>query len=139
MSNAKEFVGQNFAKGEVRILKKWLLYRPISNYHKQGGGFAIILKLFKHILSFPNVDIMWETNAEELLTQDDGTIRGVKVRKNDGRFAKVLGEQVMLSCGGFEGNREMWVSSGLVRQNMNLKNMVGWADTLDLEPSSLGW
>ncbi|KAJ5512007.1 hypothetical protein N7453_004110 [Penicillium expansum] len=44
---------------------------------------------------------------EELLTHDDGTIRGVKVRKNDGRFAKVLGKQVMLSCGGFEGNREM--------------------------------
>ncbi|KAK9326669.1 FAD binding domain-containing protein [Lipomyces starkeyi] len=80
--------GQNFAKGE-------------------GGGYAIILKLFKHILSFPNVDIMWETNAEELLTQDDGTICGVKVRKNDGRFAKVFGERVMLSCGGFEGNREM--------------------------------
>lgn len=58
-------------------------------------------------MSFPNVDIMWETNAEELLTQDDGAIRGVKVRKNDGRFAKVIGEQVMLSCGGFEGNREM--------------------------------
>jgi tricarballylate dehydrogenase len=50
---------------------------------------------------------MWETNAEELLTQDDGAIRGVKVRKNDGRFAKVIGDQVMLSCGGFEGNREM--------------------------------
>ncbi|PYH92135.1 succinate dehydrogenase/fumarate reductase flavo protein [Aspergillus ellipticus CBS 707.79] len=80
--------GQNFAKGE-------------------GGGHAIILKLFKHILSFPNVDIMWETNAEQLLTQDDGTICGVKVRKNDGHFAKVFGEQVMLSCGGFEGNREM--------------------------------
>ncbi|KAJ5144388.1 hypothetical protein N7526_001896 [Penicillium atrosanguineum] len=80
--------GQNFAKGE-------------------GGGYAIILKLFEHIISFPNVDIMWETNAEELLTQDDGTIRGVKVRKNDGRFTKVFGKQVMLSCGGFEGNREM--------------------------------
>ncbi|CDM33124.1 Fumarate reductase/succinate dehydrogenase flavoprotein, N-terminal [Penicillium roqueforti FM164] len=50
---------------------------------------------------------MWETNAEELLTHGDGTIRGVKVRKNDGRFDNVFGEQVMLSCGGFEGNREM--------------------------------
>ena len=50
---------------------------------------------------------MWETNAEELLTHGDGTIRGVKVRKNDGRFDNVFGEQVMLSCGGLEGNREM--------------------------------
>ncbi|KAI2694759.1 hypothetical protein CBS147372_9598 [Penicillium roqueforti] len=67
--------GQNFAKAE-------------------GGGYAIILKLFKYIVSFPNVDIMWETYAEELLTQDDGAIRGVKVRKNDGRFANVIGEYV---------------------------------------------
>jgi tricarballylate dehydrogenase len=50
---------------------------------------------------------MWETNAEQLLAHEDGTIHGVKVRKNDGRFSKVFGKQVMLSCGGFEGNREM--------------------------------
>ncbi|KAK9258914.1 FAD binding domain-containing protein [Lipomyces tetrasporus] len=79
---------QNFAKGD-------------------GGGYAIILKLFEHILSFPNVDIMWETNAEQLLTLDDGTIHGVRVRKNNGYFSQIFGKQVMLSCGGFEGNREM--------------------------------
>lgn len=82
---------------------------------------------------------MWETNAEELLTHGDGTIRGVKVRKNDGRFDNVFGEQVMLSCGGFEGNREMWVWSGLIRYDMNLKSMEGWADTSDLELTNLGW
>ncbi|KAK9491235.1 FAD binding domain-containing protein [Lipomyces doorenjongii] len=79
---------QNFAKGD-------------------GGGYAIILKLFEHILSFPNVEIMWETNAEQLLTLDDGTIHGVRVRKNNGYFSQIFGKQVMLSCGGFEGNREM--------------------------------
>jgi len=78
-----------------------------SNHCKKGGGYAIILKLLEHILSFPNVDIMWETNAEQLLTVDDGTIHGVRVRKNDGYFSRVFGKQVMLSCGGFEGNREM--------------------------------
>jgi tricarballylate dehydrogenase len=67
----------------------------------------MIIRLIEQILAFPNVDMMWETNAEELLTHDDGSIRGVKVRKNDGRFSKVIGDRVMLACGGFEGNREM--------------------------------
>lgn len=78
-----------------------------SNHCKQGGGYAIILKLLEHILSFPNVEIMWETNAEQLLTMEDGTIHGVRVRKHDGYLSQIFGMQVMLSCGGFEGNSEM--------------------------------
>ncbi|QKX55213.1 uncharacterized protein TRUGW13939_02305 [Talaromyces rugulosus] len=86
----------------------YLGFHTDQNFSKgDGGGYAIILKLLEHILSFPNVDIMWETNAEQLLTVDDGTIHGVRVRKNDGYFSRVFGKQVMLSCGGFEGNREM--------------------------------
>ena len=50
---------------------------------------------------------MWETQAEQLLTAEDGSITGVKVRKADGRMSKVQGKKVMLACGGFEGNREM--------------------------------
>lgn len=41
---------------------------------------CVILKLIEHILSFPNADKMWDTNAEELLTQEDGNICGVQVR-----------------------------------------------------------
>ena len=34
-------------------------------------------------------------------------MRGVKVRKSDGLLHDVLGSNVMLACGGFEGNPEM--------------------------------
>lgn len=81
--------------------------RPESNHSLQGGGYAIIVKLLEHIRSFSNVTIMWETNAEQLLTHENGSVQGVKVRQNDGCFTKVFGKQVMLACGGFEGNREM--------------------------------
>lgn len=74
-----------------------------------GGGHAIINALFDHIRKFDNVNIMWETQAENLLTEEDGSVCGVKVRKPDGRLSKVLGKKVMLACGGFEGNREMHV------------------------------
>jgi hypothetical protein len=43
----------------------------------------------------------------KLLTHDDGSMRGVKVRRSDGRLYEVLGDSVMLACGGFEGNPEM--------------------------------
>ncbi|KAL6241618.1 hypothetical protein RBB50_011399, partial [Rhinocladiella similis] len=50
---------------------------------------------------------MWETNAEHLIVEEDGTVCGVKVRKSDGYLTKVYGKKVMLACGGFEGNREL--------------------------------
>jgi aspartate oxidase len=73
----------------------------------EGGGHAIINNLFGHIRKFDDVTVMWETQAESLLTQEDGSVAGVRVRKPDGKLYKVHGKKVMLACGGFEGNREM--------------------------------
>lgn len=73
----------------------------------EGGGKAITWKLFDHILSFDNVDIHWETEALKLITDDAGAIRGLKVRKNDGYLHDLLAPNVVLACGGFEGNQEM--------------------------------
>lgn len=110
---------------EVPITVEYLIERGVKfNHHDEknvllefntnqhfvfpeGGGHAIINALFDKIRSFDNVTIMWETQAEQLLTEDDGSVSGVKVRKTDGRLHRVLGKKVMLACGGFEGNREM--------------------------------
>lgn len=77
----------------------------------EGGGHAIINALFSHIQSFGNVDVIWETMAEKLLTTDEGEVCGVKVRKPDGKLSTVRGRKVMLACGGFEGNQELSVAS----------------------------
>lgn len=73
----------------------------------EGGGEAIIKKVFEHINTFDNVDIHWETEAIRLMTDDTGSIRGLKVRKNDGLLHDLLAPNVVLACGGFEGNQEM--------------------------------
>ena len=73
----------------------------------EGGGHAIINALFKSIAEYDNCTVMWETEATKLLTTEQGEMRGVKVRKSDGKLYDVLGKNVMLACGGFEGNREM--------------------------------
>ncbi|EME78694.1 uncharacterized protein MYCFIDRAFT_86959 [Pseudocercospora fijiensis CIRAD86] len=72
-----------------------------------GGGNAIITKIMEHIKSYSNADIHWETEALKLLQDDRGAIRGLKVRKSDGLQYDLLAPDVVLACGGFEGNQEM--------------------------------
>ena len=73
----------------------------------EGGGPAIINALFKSMSEYTNCKVMWETEATKPLTNEQGEIRGAKVRKSDGRLYNVLGQNVMLACGGFEGFRKM--------------------------------
>lgn len=72
-----------------------------------GGGHAIIKALFKTMQDYQGLDVMWETQAEKLMTTEDGEVCGVKVRGKNGKMKSVHGKKVMLACGGFEGNREM--------------------------------
>ena len=73
----------------------------------KGGGHAIINNLFDHIQKHEGVEIMWETQAEKLITTEDGEVCGVKARGKNGKLKTISGKKVMLACGGFEGNREM--------------------------------
>jgi tricarballylate dehydrogenase len=73
----------------------------------EGGGNAIIQNLLSKIRKFDNCDILYQTEAARLLTTDAGAIRGLKVRKMDGLLHDLLAPNVMLACGGFEGNQEM--------------------------------
>lgn len=73
----------------------------------EGGGHAIINALFAEMAKYENCTVMWETEAVKLLMDHEGQIGGVKVRKSDGRLHNVHGKNVMLACGGFEGNPEM--------------------------------
>lgn len=75
----------------------------------EGGGHAIINALFGHIRKFDNAHIIWETMAEKLLITEDGEVCGVKVRRPGGKMGNIHGKRVMLACGGFEGNKELWV------------------------------
>ncbi|PVH80723.1 hypothetical protein DL98DRAFT_626723 [Cadophora sp. DSE1049] len=95
----------------------------------EGGGNAIIQNLLGHIAKFDNCDILCtvfrrfptlptreapdyftpkrETAGVKLLMSERGEVTGVKVRGKDGLLRDIHGKNVMLVCGGFEGNREM--------------------------------
>ena len=71
-----------------------------------GGGAALIEALQTKALQH-GIDILYETQAVDLrLDPDDGTVAGLRCRK-DGRSFDVSSPQVVLACGGFEGNPEM--------------------------------
>ncbi|PYI00839.1 succinate dehydrogenase/fumarate reductase flavo protein subunit [Aspergillus sclerotiicarbonarius CBS 121057] len=78
----------------------------------EGGGWAIIRALMRRIERFENCDIYWETEARELVTDGQGRVNGVKVRRanhknNKDELETLCATEVMLACGGFEGNREL--------------------------------
>lgn len=75
-----------------------------------GGGKAIIGKLFEHIQKFSNCDTHYETEAIKLMTDETGAIRGLKVRKNDGLLHDLVAPNVVLACGGFEGEHTTFKS-----------------------------
>ncbi|OJI96960.1 hypothetical protein ASPVEDRAFT_78706 [Aspergillus versicolor CBS 583.65] len=72
-----------------------------------GGGWAIIKALMKHIEQYDNCDVHWETEARSLLSDKQGRINGVEVRRSTGLLERLYSQDVMLASGGFEGNREM--------------------------------
>lgn len=72
-----------------------------------GGGWAIVKALIRHIESFENCDIHWETEARSLVMDEQGRVNGVRVRRKNGLIDTLYAPDVMLSSGGFEGNREM--------------------------------
>ncbi|KAL1596617.1 hypothetical protein SLS60_009265 [Paraconiothyrium brasiliense] len=72
-----------------------------------GGGKAIIDCLMGHMREYNNAEVYWETEARHLLTDKRGAIRGLQVRKKDGLLYELNAPNVVLACGGFEGNKEM--------------------------------
>jgi tricarballylate dehydrogenase len=70
-----------------------------------GGGAALVEALAARAEKL-GVTFFYETTAQGLAQDSQGRITGLKVRGRDG-VARVLGGQVVLACGGFEGNAEM--------------------------------
>lgn len=71
-----------------------------------GGGRAIIDNLARRAGAL-GVDIIYESTAWKLLTDEQGAVKGVKVRTNDGTSIDLKVGAVILAAGGFQGNQEM--------------------------------
>ncbi|KAL5419667.1 hypothetical protein PMIN04_006843 [Paraphaeosphaeria minitans] len=99
----------------------------------EGGGKAVIDCLMGHIRQYKNAEVFWETEARHLLVDKRGAVRGLQIRRKDGLLYELHAPDVVLACGGFEGNREMLAKyynrgAGL---NMALEVGAGTAGSFD--------
>lgn len=70
-----------------------------------GGGQALVEALAARAEKL-GVEFLYETAARDLVRAEDGTVCGVGVKPRGAPARKLLG-QVVLACGGFEGDSEM--------------------------------
>lgn len=52
-------------------------------------------------------EVRYETSFSELVTDDDGSIAGVRAIRRDGELVHVSASSVILATGGFQGNEEL--------------------------------
>lgn len=69
-----------------------------------GGGPGLV-ELEHRACVREGVTIHYETPAQSLIVDDDGAVRGVRVR-HDGTTREIRARAVVLACGGFESNGE---------------------------------
>lgn len=70
------------------------------------GGGAGLIEHWVGIAEAKGVDMRFDAGAQSLLTDEDGAVRGVRIRTPSG-FEDVAARAVVLACGGFEANPEM--------------------------------
>lgn len=71
-----------------------------------GGGLAMLEALAAAAEKNYGVQFIYETTAQDLLQDDDGRVVGVRARSKN-RWLDIRADNVVLACGGFEGNPEM--------------------------------
>lgn len=71
-----------------------------------GGGGAIVERLAA-VVEERGGRIVYEQTATDLLTDDEGSVVGVRSQGPDGTASEWRARTVVLACGGFEGSGEM--------------------------------
>ena len=77
----------------------------------EQGGVAILKILLPQFLELArkgSIEFLIRTDAQELIQDDSGAVKGVMVRDATGRKMDLLGRKVALTSGGCAGNPEMF-------------------------------
>jgi predicted oxidoreductase len=79
----------------------------VARFHfTQGRSIPLVLPIFRPALAMPNVSLLWNTRAEDLLLED-GRVSGVVVRNlRNGETRFLRAPHVVLATGGFESDLE---------------------------------
>ena len=72
-----------------------------------GGGKAIVEGLATHLEGIEGIDVHYETEAVDLLTDERGAISGITARGRDGYLRRLSAPAVILACGGWQNNKAL--------------------------------
>ncbi|KAF5059469.1 Urocanate reductase [anaerobic digester metagenome] len=100
-----DYVGHKYGSIEgfgVDPVKR--LHFPAEIDGKKGG--AALIQSIENFVRKNNIEIMTETKATKLITNDNGDIVGVEAEGKDGNY-KITAKKVILAAGGFAKNEEL--------------------------------
>lgn len=104
--------GVEFSKNIEQLHEK---YRPIRGHYvsvqdgkteQDGHGWAITQPLEK-MAKEKGVEILLETPAKKLITDNDGTVTGIECEDSQGNKIVVNAKAVILATGGYDFNKEL--------------------------------
>ncbi len=84
----------------------YLLTQNTTRIMPSGGGLQLVETLTAEATR-RGATFLYETTARALITDADGTIRGIRATQPGGGRIAIHAAAVVLACGGFEGNAEM--------------------------------
>jgi len=86
---------------EARGLRTWHLI--------QGRGATLVKVLFGNVKQNPNVTVLMQTPAQELITDEKKNVIGVVAKDKSGKSIRIKAGAVIVATGGYAENRE-WVT-----------------------------
>jgi tricarballylate dehydrogenase len=72
-----------------------------------GGGQSIVESLATALEAIDGTEILYETDAVDLTTDERGAVDGVRVRGGDGYLRTLRAGAVILACGGFQNSKDL--------------------------------
>jgi tricarballylate dehydrogenase len=96
-----------FGRQSYKVEGKHHFYGGV-NIEAVGGGWGLVDSLIKRVEKL-GIEIRYGTGLREVLQDQKGAVRGVRVMGPDG-YGDIEGTSVVLACGGFEANPRMRVA-----------------------------
>ena len=142
-----EIVLHNVAQFGGASVKR--IHRPVDADGKVLSVGAYVVPLLKQNLDARGIEVLTNTTATELLTDDSGAVVGVLAETKNGGSVTVNAKAVVITTGGFGANNDMIASihpeldgfittnaPGIKGQGIQMAQAIG-ADTVDLEQIQL--
>jgi succinate dehydrogenase/fumarate reductase flavoprotein subunit len=105
MPGAPEWLADNIGHKYARIEGFGL--DPVRRIHFPANGGREVIQNLENYLKEKGVEILTETPAKELRTNDDGDVIGVVAEGPDGEKIVIEAKKVILATGGFARNEDL--------------------------------